>query len=263
MSRPIDPGAAHGPPAADDDRRTRAADIPEEPSARPAEPAPVDGDRTVARHAATGSVRREPGPALDHRELMVRQRQRFGGMKVGSAFFGWLAATGLFVTVVVALAVLGVGVGVVSDANVGATLQEAQAGTDRARTIGLIGAIVLAVILFVAYLAGGYVSGRMARFSGAAQGVAVWLWGVVITALTVGVAAIGAQQDILDRFDLPALQIGGQPSVAVTVTGIAIAAAVALIGAVLGGLIGMRFHRRVDRAALEEEPYDEIDRSSR
>lgn len=153
---------------------------------------------------------------------------------------------------VVALTALGVGLGVVTDQNVDATLQEVQAGTDRARTIGLVGAIVMLVILFVAYLAGGYVAGRMARFNGALQGVAVWLWGVVITAVTAGIAAIGAQQNILERLDLPSLRIGEQPSAAATAVGIAIAAAVALIGAVLGGLIGMRFHRRVDRVALAE-----------
>ena len=45
---------------------------------------------------------------------------------------------------------------------------------------GLVGGIVLLVILFVAYYCGGYVAGRMARFHGARQGFAVWVWALVI-----------------------------------------------------------------------------------
>lgn len=258
MSRPIDSDAGDGAPILDDGRRSRTVQAADARSARPAEGVPVAAGASpaevtdVTQHAAADPGPREEVRELGHREITLRQRERFGGVKVGSAFFGWLAATGLAVLSVVALTALGVGLGVVTDQNVDATMQEVQAGTDRARTIGLVGAIVMLVILFVAYLAGGYVAGRMARFNGALQGVAVWLWGVVITAVTAGIAAIGAQQNILERLDLPSLRIGEQPSAAATAVGIAIAAAVALIGAVLGGLIGMRFHRRVDRVALAE-----------
>jgi hypothetical protein len=41
-----------------------------------------------------------------------------------------------------------------------------------AQTAGIVGAIVALAVLFVAYYCGGYVAGRMARFSGAKQGVA-------------------------------------------------------------------------------------------
>ena len=47
-------------------------------------------------------------------------------------------------------------------------------------TVGMVGIIVLLVILFVSYYSGGYVAGRMARFHGARQGIAVWGWAVVI-----------------------------------------------------------------------------------
>ncbi|HEY7816389.1 MAG TPA: hypothetical protein VIC62_24295, partial [Nakamurella sp.] len=183
-----------------------------------------------------------------HRELLVGQKERFGGMKLGTAFFGWLAATGLTVILVAALAAVGVGVGAVG--------QDLSAGTEQTQTVGLVGAIVLLVILFLAYLAGGYVAGRMARFSGARQGLAVWLWGVVMAALIAGVAAIvGSRYDILGSLNLPRVQIGEQTDTLATVIGIAVAAAVALVGAILGGLAGMRFHRRVDRT-------DVLDRSA-
>ena len=111
------------------------------------------------------------------------------------------------------------------------------------------------VILFVAYLAGGYVAGRMARFNGIRQGVAVWVWGVVITALLAGIAAVaGSRFDVLATLNVPQVRIGDQTSVWQTLIAIAIAAAAALVGAVLGGLAGMRFHRRVDRADITPVP---------
>ena len=57
---------------------------------------------------------------------------------------------------------------------------EAENATGTAQTVGLVGAILLLVVLFVAYCRGGYVAGRMARFDGRKQGLAVWLWGVVM-----------------------------------------------------------------------------------
>ena len=77
----------------------------------------------------------------------------------------------------------------------------------RAWTVGLVGGVLLLVILFVAYLAGGYVAGRMARFNGARQGLAVWLWGVAITGLLAAVAAVaGPQYDIPAQVNLPRIR---------------------------------------------------------
>jgi hypothetical protein len=111
---------------------------------------------------------------------------------------------------------------------------------------------VLLVVLFVAYYCGGYVAGRMARFNGAKQGIAVWVWALffAVVAAVLGAAA-GAKFDVLAR-------LNGFPRIPVNegtlTTGGLIAAlalvAVALIGAVLGGLAGMRFHRKVDKAGL-------------
>jgi hypothetical protein len=42
---------------------------------------------------------------------------------------------------------------------------------------------VLLVILFVAYYCGGYAAGRMGRFNGMKQGIAVWLWALVAGSL--------------------------------------------------------------------------------
>ena len=108
------------------------------------------------------------------------------------------------------------------------------------------------VILFVGYLAGGYVAGRMARFSGAKQGLGVWLWAIVIAIVLAIVSAIaGAQWNVLANLDaFPRLPIGEGELTTVGIVTAVLALVVSLGGAVLGGLAGMRFHRRVDREGL-------------
>lgn len=220
-------------------------------------PAPGDdrpgGDRPAT---AAGVEPSSPAPTLvpDRASVVARQRERFGGIKVGSAFFGWLAATGMAVLLIALLAAAGVAFGVATNTEVSVdqAVQESQNGTGTAQTVGLVGAITLLVVLFVAYYCGGYVAGRMARFNGIRQGLAVWLWGVVMALVIAAVAAIaGAQYDVFAQLKLPRLPVNeGQ----VTATGlIVIGAAIlaALIGALVGGLAGMRFHRNVDKAGLE------------
>ena len=260
MSQPKNP--------ADGDERTRS----EEPISRtePGSPNQADrlngtpdihssaGDEPLSRDLATpaaGTGFATPAAAVvpDRATVVARQRERFGGIKVGSAFFGWLTATGMAVLLIALLAAAGVAFGVATntEVTVDQAVQESQNGTGTAQTVGLVGAITLLVVLFVAYYCGGYVAGRMARFNGIKQGLAVWLWGVVMALVIAAVAAIaGAQYDVFAQLKLPRLPVNeGQ----VTATGaIVIGAAIlaALIGALVGGLAGMRFHRNVDKAGL-------------
>lgn len=188
-------------------------------------------------------------PQPQHDRVVDTQKRQFGGMKFGSAFFGWLAATGMAVllTALVAAAGTAVGLGTGTD-----PAQLGQVASTDPGTIGLIGGIAVLTILLVAYYCGGYVAGRMARFNGLKQGLAVWLWAVVIAVVlaVIGLVA-GSQFNVLNQLNaFPRLPLdGGTLSVGALVTVIA-AAVVALVGALLGGLAGMRFHRRVDRATL-------------
>src|SRR6478752_6599632 len=178
-------------------------------------------------------------PAPDRATVVARQQERFGGIKVGSAFFGWLTATG-------------VAFSVATDTSVDDAVTESQNGTGTAQTVGLVGAIALLVVLLLAYYCGGYVAGRMARFNGIKQGLAVWLWGVLVTLVIAAVAAVaGAQYDVFAQFNLPRLPVNEGD--VTTVGAIAIGAAIlaSLVGALLGGLAGMHFHRKVDAAGLE------------
>ena len=191
-------------------------------------------------------------PAEPAGTVLARQQQRFGGMKIGSAFFGWLTATGMAVLLISVLAAAGVAFGVATSANVDQAVQESQNNTATAQTVGLVGAITLLVILFVAYYCGGYVAGRMARFHGARQGLAVWLWGIAMAVIIAGIAWIaGSQYDVLARLNLPRIPVNEGDVTAVGLIAIGAALLTGLIGAVVGGLAGMHFHRKVDAADLD------------
>ena len=126
-------------------------------------------DRAGSRAAATAEreapERRAPAPNVD--DAHRRQREEFGGLSWGSAFFGWLVAVGVATLLIALLSAAGAAVGLTD--------------TDDAGTIGIVGGILLLAVLAVAYYAGGYVAGRMARFNGPRQGLAVWLLGLIFT----------------------------------------------------------------------------------
>jgi len=192
---------------------------------------PVPGATDPTDSTDTTTVRRlglDKGMIADARAV---QRERYGGAKLGSAFFGWLVAVGLTV-------LLGVLAGAVT----------AAVGANPAT-----GAVVTVGVLLVAYFTGGYVAGRLARFDGARNGFLSWVVGVVATiVLTVVAAFVGAQYDVLNRVSLPTLPTSLAD---VTTTGM-ILAAIAVLGtllsAMLGGKVGESFHRRVDRAAADD-----------
>ena len=165
-------------------------------------------------------------------------------MKLGSCFF-WLAATGLAVLVISLAGAVGLSVGQGTDL----------AATDTAGNvtpIGIGGAIALLVVVFASYWAGGYVAGRMARFSGARQGLGVWLWVVLTVVLTVIAAIAGTQIEVWDRLQsLPQVTVNANTlSTVGIVTPIGIVV-VSLVGAVLGGLSGMHHHRTIDKTGID------------
>jgi len=207
-------------------------------------------DRTDGRATGDGpggAVPVEPRNSL-REEVAEREQERFGGVKIGSAFFGWLTAMGTAVLLTALIAATGAAIGMGR-----VDLDEAtDAASANAETVGIVGAIALIVIMLIAYYCGGYVAGRMARFNGAKQGVAVWVWAVVIAIIVAILAALGgANFNILANVNgFPRIPISeGELTTASIVTALLIAVA-SLGGAILGGLAGMRYHRRVDRVGL-------------
>jgi hypothetical protein len=184
---------------------------------------------------------------LDHERTVARDaeaRDRFGGTNLGAAFFGWLVAMGMTILLSSIVGALATAAG--SSGNVSQTSAEREAGT-----IGIVAAAVLIAIMLLAYYTGGYVAGRMSRFDGARQGIAVWVIGLLVTAAAVGLGLLfGNEYNLLDRVDLPRIPIptdqlgmGGIITALVVVIGTALAA-------MAGGKVGHRYHNKVDRAAF-------------
>lgn len=185
----------------------------------------------------------------DRHSVVAAEKEQYGGIKIGSAFFGWLTATGTAVLLTALLAAAGTAVALSANTDVGQATTEA---TRSPETVGLVGGIVLLLILFVAYYCGGYVAGRMARFNGAKQGLAVWLWALLIAVAVAIVGAVGGSRyNVLAQLNsFPRIPVNeGTLSTAGIIALIAVAVA-SLVGAILGGLAGMRFHRKVDKAGL-------------
>jgi MFS family permease len=183
-------------------------------------------------------------------DLVAAQHERFGGMKFGSAFFGWLTATGMAVLLTALLSAIGAGVGVANDAD---AEQLADQAAQDAASVGIVGGIALAVVLFVAYFAGGYVAGRMARFDGAKQGIAVWLWAIIVAIVLAVLAAVaGSQFNLLTQVNgFPRIPVDEGTLTTGGIIALVVAAIVTLAGAILGGLAGMRYHRRVDHVDVD------------
>lgn len=184
---------------------------------------------------------RPVGPEGRASEAEARRQERFGGFKVGAAFFGWLVAVGLAVLLTALVSAAGAAVGLT-------TITEAEAARG-AGTIGIVGGVLLLAVLLLAYYAGGYVAGRMSRFDGGRQGFGVWVIAVLVTLLLALLGTVlGAEYNVLQALKLPRIPVG-EP--ALTTNGIIVLAGVlvgTLLTAVGGGKAGERYHAKVDRA---------------
>ena len=197
-------------------------------------------------------VRTEDGYAEGRRDgrtdpdvAQAARKDKFGGLNFGAAFFGWLVAIAVAILLTSIIGAVAAGVG----SNVQISQSQAR---EEAGTIGLVAGIVLLAVLMIGYYCGGYVAGRMSRFSGTRQGLGVWVIGLLVTIVAVLLGAVfGQQYDILSRVNLPRLPI----STGTMSTGGIIAALAVLVGtlvaAMLGGSVGTNYHRRVDRVGYK------------
>jgi hypothetical protein len=188
---------------------------------------------------------------LRRRELR-RERQEFGKrIQWEAVFFGLLAAIGL------AASLMAMVLGGLVAAGVTSFREDASSLVDHVMTGG--GAIP-AAILALSYLTGGYVAARMARFDGWRQGLGIWLLSllmVLAVAITAWIA--GGELDPTKSISLPSNPIDEGPLSQSGWAILAVAVLVPLIFAILGGVLGERFHRAVDRAGFEGvAPEDEL-----
>jgi hypothetical protein len=179
---------------------------------------------------------------------MPRARVETGGARVAlareagmgrpsliSGLAGTLVAYGSFA---VLIAIAG-GLLEVFDVNIDLYLND----WDRLKTGG---GLVVAACLLLCYVFGGYVAGRMARRAGLLNGLLVFVMGVLVAVGAAGFVQLLTETDAIHRN----LRNVGVPTSAdewgevVTVAGVGSLAAM-LVGSVLGGLLGDRWHGKL------------------
>jgi hypothetical protein len=163
-----------------------------------------------------------------------------GKLSFLSVLAGTLVAYGAFAVMAALVGAAAAGVGLGNDLS----------SNDWAR-LGTGSAIAAAVVLFLAYLFGGYVAGRMARRAGLLNGLAVFLLAIVLIAAVGAIVASQADADAI-RINLRSLGIptsGSEWGDIGTLAGIASLAAM-LVGALVGGVLGERWHSKLTRRAV-------------
>ena len=239
-------------PATDDDRTPGERVAAEQESTRPmrAEQTP---ERTSEYPAGGHAAHEGPAYADERRVVPGAARGRLHvGINWGAAFFGWIAAVGLAVILTTFVAAVGAAVGVTKGAT---TVDQAatQLQNQDPQTVGIVGVVLLVVVAFVSYYAGGYVAARMSRFDGARQGFAVWLWAIVVAIVVAIVAAVaGARFDVLSTLNsFPRWPVAQGNLTGTGIVALLLLLAITLLGAVVGGAAGMRYHRRLETSEAE------------
>ncbi len=200
---------------------------------RDTDESPVDATRRVRVESdgirvASADVRTDVG---------VREaRERFGGIDLPATLVGML-------TGVAVLLLLGGLVAAAAGAIGYQTGLEVEGNEEELSIASLAGGIA---VLFIAFLIGGWAAARIARYDGPRNGLMTGVWTVILAAVLSGLGAwLGDKYDVLSRVDLPqwfsqdALTTGG------IISGAAAIAAM-LLGGLLGGIWGERYHRRAD-----------------
>jgi hypothetical protein len=171
---------------------------------------------------------------------MQRTRDRFGGLDVPATIAGALTA---LATAVIVGGILGAAVS-------GFGYQQGVEVAGIEQELSLAGLLAAIAVLFGAFLVGGWVAGRMARFDGGLNGLFTAVWVLVLAALLGGLGAwLGSSYDVFAQVDLPQWFSGDALTVAAIGSGVASAVAM-VVGGFLGGRLGERYNRRADATML-------------
>jgi hypothetical protein len=190
-------------------------------------------------------VRDREATVTGRETVRARQHEEFGGTNWGAAFFGWLVAIGVAVILLAILSAAGAAFGLTD-----VSKSEAQAN---AETIGIVGALLLIGVLTIAYLCGGYVSGRMSRFDGGRQGRGTWVVGLIVTIVAAAAGAIfGSEYNVLEKLNLPYIPIDNGTLTAGAAVTLAAVLVLTLLAAMGGGKAGERYHRKIDRFGFRD-----------
>jgi hypothetical protein len=174
------------------------------------------------------------------RDVGVAEAQsRFGGLDVPASLVGML----------VALAMLLLLSGLASAAIGTIAYQTGIEGNEEELSVGAL--IAAGVVVFLAFLIGGWAAGRMARYNGGLNGLMVAVWFLVLMAILAGLGALaGAEYNLFDDLRVAKASLPNWFSGDTVTTGAIISAIVFVLltffAAYLGGIWGQRFHRRAD-----------------
>lgn len=165
----------------------------------------------------------------------------YRGFKFGAAFFGWLISIAMSVLLMAAVAGAALGTAEILDYST----SDAKADPGAA---GITAAAVTVLMLTLAFYAGGYVAGRLARFDGGRNGFGVWMFALLISALAAGGGALlNHQYDLVSDVNRPDVALSNDT---LSMGGIVAAAALLLLtlgAAIVGGKAGKRYHDKIDR----------------
>lgn len=120
------------------------------------------------------------------------------------------------------------------------------------RQAGIGATVAGALVLFASFFFGGYTAGRMGRRAGTTHGLGVFVLAALLIGIVAALAAwLGDTDAVTDT-----LNDNGVPTDGDTWSDIGIGAAIAagvamLLGSVLGGMKGDRWHTRLTRAAVD------------
>ncbi len=200
--------------------------------------------RTAERGTTRARTTRGNGAAAPiPRDVHARQREEYGGINWGAAFFGWLVAIGVAALLTAILSAAGAAIGLTESST---SQAESNAGT-----VGIVGGIILLAILGLAYYAGGYVAGRMSRFDGPRQGVATWVIGLIVTVvLAVAGVVLGAEYNVLSQLSLPRIPVDEGSLTTGGLIALVAIVLVTLLAAIAGGKQGTHYHRKIDRTGV-------------
>ena len=203
---------------------------------------PADDDHFVIPTPAGTAGAAGAEPVLTAATALSMQKSRYSRMQLLPGLLGWLITISLMDGGLWAIQSWLTLTGQSESIEYASVVSRLFSGTSNAVPV----AVALSVLIFFAYLVGGYAAGRMARFAGAKQGIAVWLWQIM--ALIIGsLATFLAPQLFQNGVASLSLQKLIAGDFANGLLAVLLVLALSFLGAILGGLCGRLYHRRVDK----------------
>lgn len=172
-----------------------------------------------------------------------------GRISLVSVLAGVLVAYGAFAVLLAITAAVAESIGLDTDLS-----------ANEWRDLGTAGGAVVAGVLLLCYLFGGYVAGRMARRAGASNGLMVFVLGVVVAVAVTGLVNVFTDgDDILRNLRNVGIPTSGEEwGDVLTVAGLGSLLAM-IVGSVVGGSLGERWHAKLLARATDPEVGPEAD----